>query len=105
MENLNISRAIVLTGPHLGDRDSRYRLGVPAYLKGRGSLLIVAAVLGATGVFAGWQWFGAAAMLPLLYTLPCAAMMMMCMRGHGGMANTPTNSNSSSTESEPDKTQ
>jgi hypothetical protein len=96
MENLNVSRAVVLTGPYLGDRGSRYRLGIPAYLKGRGSLLIVAAVLGAAGVFAGWQWFGAAAMLPLLYTLPCAAMMMMCMRGHGGTSNAPTTSNGSS---------
>jgi hypothetical protein len=105
MEGLNDSRAVVLTGPQLGDRHSRYRLGIPAYLKGRGSLLIVAAVLGATGVFAGWQWFGAAAMLPLLYTLPCAAMMVMCMRGHGGTGNTPMNSNNDDTESGPDKTQ
>jgi hypothetical protein len=105
MENVNVSRAAVLTGPHLGDRASRYRLGTPAYLKGRGSLLIVAAMLGATGVLAGWQWFGAAAMLPLLYTLPCAAMMMMCMRGHGGMGNISVNSNSAGTESGPDKTQ
>jgi hypothetical protein len=105
MENLNVSRAVVLTGPHLGDRDSRYRLGIPAYLKGRGSLLFVAAVLGVSGVFVGWRWFGAAAMLPLLYTLPCAAMMMMCMRGHDGTGNTPMNSNTGSTESGPDKTQ
>ena len=104
MENSNVSRAVVLTGPQLGDRHSRYRLGIPTYLKGRRSLLIVAAVLGATGVFAGWQWFGAAAMLPLLYTLPCAAMMMMCMRGHGGTGNTPMNSSSSGTESGSDKT-
>jgi hypothetical protein len=105
VENLNVSPAVVLTGLRLGDRDSRYRLGVPAYLNRSGSLLIVAAVLGATGVLAAWQWFGAAALVPLIYTLPCAAMMMMCMREHGGMANAPTNSNSSSTESEPDKTQ
>jgi hypothetical protein len=105
MENLNVSRAVVLTGQHLGGPDSRYRLGIPAHLKSRRGLLIVAAVLGATGVFAGWQWFGAAAMLPLLYTLPCAALMMMCMRGHGGTGNTPMSSNPSSTESGPDKTQ
>jgi hypothetical protein len=101
MENLNVLRTVVLSSPHLGGRDSRYRLGIPAYLRGRGSLLIVAAVLGATGVFAGWQWFGAAAMLPVLYTLPCAAMMMMmmmCMRGHLGTGNTTMNSNSSGTE-------
>jgi hypothetical protein len=104
MENLNVSRAVVLTGPQPGNRDSRYRLGITASLKGRGILLMVTAVLGATGVFAGWQWFGAAAMLPLLYTLPCAAMVMMCMRGHGGTDNAPMNLNSGGTEVGPDKT-
>jgi hypothetical protein len=105
MENSNVSRAVALIGPQLHNRDLRYRLGIPAYLRGRTGLLLAVLALGATGVFAGWQLFGAATMLPLLYTLPCAAMMMMCMRGHGGPGNTPTNSNSSSTESGPDKTQ
>src|SRR5882757_817603 len=102
MENLNISRTAVLTGPRLGDRSPRYRLGIPTHLQGRRSLLILATLLGAGGVFAAWQWFGATAILPLLYTLPCAAMMMMCMRGHGGAGNTPVNSNGASTESGPD---
>ena len=105
MENLNVSRAVVLIGSHLGVRGSRYRPGISDYLKGHGRLLIVAGVLGATGIFAGWQLFGAAAMLPLLCTLPCAAMMMMCMRGNGGTGNTPMNSNSTGTEPGPDKTQ
>jgi hypothetical protein len=47
------------------------------------SLLIVTLILAAMGVTAGWAWFGTAAMLPLLYVLPCAAMMTMCMKGHG----------------------
>jgi hypothetical protein len=39
------------------------------------------AALGIIILFAGWKWLGAAAMLPLLPILPCAAMMAMCMRG------------------------
>ena len=56
----------------------------PAFLRGRSGLLSLAAALAATGFLAGWAWLGAAAVLPLLYTLPCAAMMAMCMKGHGG---------------------
>ncbi|WP_431269243.1 hypothetical protein [Dankookia sp. P2] len=56
----------------------------PAFLRGRSGLLALAAALAATGLLAGWAWLGAAAVLPLLYTLPCAAMMAMCMKGHGG---------------------
>ncbi|WP_149536691.1 hypothetical protein [Siccirubricoccus phaeus] len=56
----------------------------PAFLRGRSGLLVLAAALAATGLLAGWAWLGAAAVLPLLYTLPCAAMMAMCMKGHGG---------------------
>jgi hypothetical protein len=62
--------------------------GALAYLRGRRGLLLVVAALGFIAFFAGWRWFGAAAMLPLLYTLPCAAMMAMCMRGHGAPRNT-----------------
>ena len=65
-------------------------------LRGRKALLLAAAALGLIAVFAGWRWFGTAAMLPLLTILPCAAMMAMCMRGHGGSANTPTAPNSGS---------
>ncbi|TPG57431.1 hypothetical protein EAH89_10895 [Roseomonas nepalensis] len=52
--------------------------------QGRRGLLVLAAGLAVTGLLAGWNWLGTAAILPLLYTLPCAAMMAMCMRGHGG---------------------
>lgn len=51
-------------------------------LRGR-SLLILTLILAALGVTAGWAWSGSAAMLPLLYIFPCAAMMAMCMKGHG----------------------
>jgi hypothetical protein len=95
MENLNVSRATALTGPYLGDRVSRHLLGIPAYLRGRIALMTAVAALGAIGLFAGWQWFGAAAMLPLLYTVPCAAMMMMMMCMRGGTDNAPASPNNS----------
>src|SRR6267154_1473942 len=95
MENLNVSPAVSLIGPQLGDRDSRYRLGIPAYLRGREGVMLAMILVGAIGFFAGWQWFGSAAVLPLLYTLPCAVMMAMCMRGHGGTGNATTTSNGS----------
>jgi hypothetical protein len=60
------------------------RSGVPAFLTGRKGLVLAAAVFGIIALVAGWTWFGTAAVLPLLYTLPCAAMMAMCMRGNGG---------------------
>jgi len=50
-------------------------------LRGR-SLLIITLILAAVGAVAGWAWFGTA-MLPLLYVLPCAAMMAMCMKEQG----------------------
>ena len=82
----------------------RRRYGALAYLRGRWGLLLAAAAFGIIGILAGWTWLGSAAVLPLLYTLPCAAMMAVCMRGHGGSANTPTKSGSG-TGSGPDLTQ
>jgi hypothetical protein len=51
-------------------------------------LVIAAAVatVAAVGALAvGQHWVAAASLLPLLYLLPCAAMMFMCMKGmsHG----------------------
>jgi hypothetical protein len=46
MENLNVSRAVALTGPYLGDRVSRYRPGILAYLRGRIALMTAVAALG-----------------------------------------------------------
>ena len=34
------------------------------------------------GLTLGGAWWGFAAVLPLIYVLPCAAMMAMCMKGH-----------------------
>jgi hypothetical protein len=56
--------------------------GVHAVLRGHRGLILGALVAG-LGIFAGWLWLGAAALLPVLYSLPCAVMMLMCMKGHG----------------------
>jgi len=87
MENADISRT-VLSGPHLGNHISLDRFGIPAFLRNRRGLLFAAVVLGAIGLVTGWKWFGTAAVLLVLYTLPCAVMMLMCMRGHSKSDNT-----------------
>lgn len=47
-------------------------------------MIILAAVAVAIGGFAlGWSWLGFAAVAPLLYLLPCMAMMAFCMKGMG----------------------
>lgn len=53
-------------------------------LRGGRSLLIPVLIFAAVSLAAGWAWFGTTAILPLLYVLPCAAMLAMCMKGHGG---------------------
>lgn len=47
-------------------------------------LLIGAALLAAAGLVLGSSILGFAAILPLLYVLPCLLMAAMCMRVHGG---------------------
>ena len=59
-----------------------------AFLR-RHRLWVLALVVAGMGLAGGGAWFGAAALLPLLYTLPCAAMMAMCVRGQGA-TNAPT---------------
>ncbi|MHB1799504.1 MAG: hypothetical protein ACYCUI_14580 [Vulcanimicrobiaceae bacterium] len=81
MENSTYSRELAVTADPLRADGVRKRYRLPTYLKGYKGLLVLAA---ATGLLAGWTWFGTAAVLPLLYILPCAAMMAMCMKGHGG---------------------
>ncbi len=53
------------------------------HLAGRRSLYALAVVLLVPGLAFGGAWWGFAAILPLLYVLPCAAMIAMCMKGHG----------------------
>ncbi len=74
----------------------------PTVLRGRSGLLILAAALAVAGLAGGWAWLGAAAVLPLLYTLPCTLMMAMCMKGHGGSAgnNGPAKPDAASVDSE-----
>jgi len=50
--------------------------------------VVAAVAIGILALLTGWVWLGTAAVLPLLYTLPCAAMMAMCMKGQGGTGNT-----------------
>jgi cephalosporin-C deacetylase-like acetyl esterase len=61
---------------------------VAAFLR-RHRLGMLALVVAGMGLAGGGAWFGIAALLPLLYVLPCAAMMAMCMRGQGS-SNAPT---------------
>ena len=54
------------------------------WLRGRtGMLLLAALVMGGAAFGLGWAWLGFAAVLPLLYVLPCLAMFAMCMKGMG----------------------
>ena len=64
--------------------------GTLAFQRTRRGLLIGTAALGIIAFLAGWRWLGAAAVLPLFYLLPCAAIILMCVRGHGGSTNAPT---------------
>jgi hypothetical protein len=104
MESRSSSQDLATTAHPSRADGIRERYGALAYLSGRRGLLLAAAALGIVGILAGGIWFGTAAVLPLLYTLPCAAMMAMCMRGHGGSANAPTKSGSGN-GSGPDLTQ
>jgi hypothetical protein len=104
MESYTSSQELTTTARPSRADGVRQRYGAFVYLRGRRGLLLVAAALGIIGILAGWTWLGTAAVLPLLYILPCAAMMAMCMRGHGGSANSQTKSGSG-TGSGPDLTQ
>jgi threonine/homoserine/homoserine lactone efflux protein len=56
-------------------------------------LAIAGVLIGAgTALALSQQWLAVATLVPLLYVLPCAAMMFMCMRGmnHGRPTGTAT---------------
>lgn len=61
--------------------------GAPGSLKRRSwrsGLVIVGALAALAGVLAfavDQRWLALSALAPLLYSLPCALMMFMCMRG------------------------
>ena len=53
-------------------------------LAGRNKWFLAAAgLLAVAALWLGSAMLGFAAILPLLFLLPCAVMMAMCMRGHG----------------------
>lgn len=54
-----------------------------AWLGSRQGLIVTALVLAIPAIVLGWHWLGAAAMIQLLFILPCAGMMLMCMKGMG----------------------
>ncbi len=53
---------------------------------------IAAAILAVAGVALGSIWLGFAALVPLLYTLPCLVMIAICMKGRGGNGPSPSSS-------------
>jgi hypothetical protein len=59
--------------------------GIRGWVARRRSLVIVGAVVAATIAFALSQhWLAAASLVQLLFVLPCAIMMFMCMKGSHG---------------------
>ena len=65
--------------------------------KRRNGLLLVAGVVIvaiALGVAVDRQWLSLGALTPLLLTLPCALMMLMCMRGMNRSASADANGRS-----------
>jgi hypothetical protein len=64
-----------------------------SWLRGWRGLAIAGVVIAAgTALALSQHWLAAATLVPLLYVLPCAAMMFMCMRGmnHGRPASSAT---------------
>ena len=64
---------------------------VPGWLSGRRGLIIVAMVIAASvALTVGQHWLAIADLVPLLFVLPCAVMMFMCMKGmnHGPQTDT-----------------
>jgi hypothetical protein len=61
------------------------RMTAPAahgWLSGRRGLVIAIAVTAAAvAVAAGQHWLAIADLVPLLFVLPCAVMMLKCMKG------------------------
>jgi Protein of unknown function (DUF2933) len=68
--------------------------GIRGGLRGRRSLIIAGVIAAAaTALVLGQHWLAAANLGSLLFILPCAAMMLMCMKGsHGQQTNAPPTS-------------
>jgi len=52
----------------------------------RGAVIAVAGIAAAAALALSQSWLAVADLVPLLYVLPCAAMMFVCMR-HGQQSN------------------
>lgn len=65
--------------------------GLSGWLNRRRGLVIAAAMAAAAAALAlGQHWIAIADLVPLLFVVPCAAMMFMCMKGmnHGQQTDT-----------------
>jgi len=96
-----------ITAPTPGTNSSCHRpsQGSGGWLGGRRSLAIAGGVTAAgTAVAIGQHWLAAADLVPLLFALPCAAMMFMCMKGmnHGQQAGNAPSSTGTATSSASD---
>jgi Protein of unknown function (DUF2933) len=96
MENFTLRPNGTVAGDQTRASVTRLLRRLLGSMRSRAGVLIVAIVLGTIGLVTAWTWFGTTAVLPLLYVLPCAVMMLLCMRGHDGAGNTPTSPNDSS---------
>ena len=92
METTNTGIIIAAT-----DHSSSYGIGPSAPWLGRrfGFAVAAGAVAAATALALRQHWLGTADLAPLLYVLPCAVMMFMCMKNHQAQpsaapASTPT---------------
>jgi len=47
----------------------------------RGLIIAITAIAAALAVAAGQNWLAIADLVPLLFVLPCAVMMLKCMKG------------------------
>ena len=54
--------------------------------KHRGWVVVGSAAVAGTGLALGEGWVTVAGLAPLLYTAPCAIMMLFCMKGMSGMS-------------------
>ena len=64
------------------------RVAVPkanSWLRGPRGMLVLVGFAGIVALAFGWYLLGFAAIVPVLYLLPCAVMMAMCAKGmsHG----------------------
>lgn len=96
MESTN---GLITTSPATG-ATSRHGATQSDWLGGRRGWAVAGLVLAVTGLVLSQHWLDIADLVPLLFVLPCMAMMFMCMKGmnHGRHANSTTEKGSSDDE-------